>query len=68
MTIMGPLFKLLGTPLGVYRPANLYGEHNDEVLRELGFNDDEIAEFRSTGVIGDELPTIGAATVPGRPA
>jgi crotonobetainyl-CoA:carnitine CoA-transferase CaiB-like acyl-CoA transferase len=27
------------------------GEHNDEVLADLGFGAQEIADFRSTGVI-----------------
>ena len=27
------------------------GEHNDEVLRELGFSDDEITEFTNNGVL-----------------
>ena len=35
------------------RPAPVLGEHNDEVLRELGYLDDEITELRSRKVIGD---------------
>jgi crotonobetainyl-CoA:carnitine CoA-transferase CaiB-like acyl-CoA transferase len=27
------------------------GEHNDEVLRELGYSDDEITEFTARGVL-----------------
>ena len=34
------------------RPAPLLGEHTDEVLRELGVSDDELAELRDRGVIG----------------
>jgi crotonobetainyl-CoA:carnitine CoA-transferase CaiB-like acyl-CoA transferase len=33
-------------------PAPLLGEHNHQVLAELGLNDDEIAELESEGVIG----------------
>jgi crotonobetainyl-CoA:carnitine CoA-transferase CaiB-like acyl-CoA transferase len=33
-------------------PAPLLGEHNDEVLRDLGISDDEMAELDDLGVIG----------------
>ena len=33
------------------RRAPGIGEHNDEVLRELGFADDEIEELRTSGAI-----------------
>ena len=36
------------------RPAPLLGEHNEEVLRELGLADDEIARLRDEGVIADK--------------
>ncbi|MEB3061908.1 CaiB/BaiF CoA-transferase family protein [[Mycobacterium] zoologicum] len=34
------------------RPAPLLGEHNQELLREVGFSDAEIEELAATGVIG----------------
>ncbi|MEB3019597.1 CaiB/BaiF CoA-transferase family protein [[Mycobacterium] crassicus] len=34
------------------RPAPLLGEHNHELLREIGFSDAEIEELATTGVIG----------------
>src|SRR5581483_241427 len=34
--------------------APLLGEHNDEVLRELGYSDEEIASLREQGVIANE--------------
>ena len=33
------------------RRAPDVGEHNDELLQELGFSSDEIAQFRTGGVI-----------------
>ena len=36
------------------RPAPLLGEHNDEVLREIGYIDDEIAKLREDGVIAEK--------------
>ncbi|KUI26698.1 CaiB/BaiF CoA-transferase family protein [Mycobacterium sp. GA-2829] len=35
-------------------PAPLLGEHNHDVLRELGLDDDEIARLEADGVIGSE--------------
>ena len=40
------------------RPAPLLGEHNREVLRDLGLSDAEIAELEDDGVIGTE-PAMG---------
>ncbi|MGF1597002.1 MAG: CaiB/BaiF CoA transferase family protein [Acidimicrobiales bacterium] len=39
------------TPGGVQRRAPLLGEHTDEVLQELGYDADQIAELRSNAVI-----------------
>jgi crotonobetainyl-CoA:carnitine CoA-transferase CaiB-like acyl-CoA transferase len=35
------------------RPAPLLGEHNEEVLREIGYSDDQIAKLKEDGVIAD---------------
>ncbi len=43
--------RLSETPGEVRRRAPMLGEHTDEVLRELGFSDEEITEFRAGGLI-----------------
>jgi crotonobetainyl-CoA:carnitine CoA-transferase CaiB-like acyl-CoA transferase len=43
MSALGIPAKLSETPGAVRRPAPLLGEHTDEVLREAGFSDEEIA-------------------------
>jgi crotonobetainyl-CoA:carnitine CoA-transferase CaiB-like acyl-CoA transferase len=40
------------TPAVVSRAAPMFGEHTDEVLRELGRSDDEIAALRKSGALG----------------
>ena len=35
------------------RPAPLLGQHNDEVLHELGYRDSEISDLRATGIVGE---------------
>jgi len=42
-----------GPPRFHRRPAPLLGEHNHEVLAELGFTDAEITELEAQGVIGN---------------
>jgi crotonobetainyl-CoA:carnitine CoA-transferase CaiB-like acyl-CoA transferase len=47
-------FRLSRGPERFHRsPAPLLGEHTDEVLRGLGVTDDELAELRELGVIGN---------------
>ncbi|MBI2910653.1 MAG: CoA transferase, partial [Chloroflexi bacterium] len=47
-------FELSATPASVRRPAPLFGEHNEYVLRDLlGFSDGQVAALTEKGVIGD---------------
>jgi crotonobetainyl-CoA:carnitine CoA-transferase CaiB-like acyl-CoA transferase len=43
--------KLSATPGAVRRPAPALGEHTDEVLREAGYDDDEIAALHEQGAV-----------------
>lgn len=44
-------FNLSRTPLQIKRPAPAVGEHTDEVLTELGFNEGEISTLRASQTI-----------------
>ncbi|MFM2308464.1 MAG: hypothetical protein RLY87_584 [Chloroflexota bacterium] len=50
--VVGPPYRFSKTPGSIRRYPPRLGEHNDELLYELGFDDREIASFRAEGVIG----------------
>ena len=43
--------RLSETPGGIRHRAPLLGEHTDEVLREIGYDDEAIAALRDAGVV-----------------
>ncbi|HEU0021048.1 MAG TPA: CaiB/BaiF CoA-transferase family protein [Dehalococcoidia bacterium] len=52
LRVAGSPLKLTGTPPAVRRHPPLLGQHNEEVLTELGYDTQGIARLRKTGVIG----------------
>ena len=49
---VGPLVEMTATPTGAERSSPPLDADTDEILREHGFGDDEIAELRASGAIG----------------
>ncbi|HLN17247.1 MAG TPA: CoA transferase [Acidimicrobiales bacterium] len=48
-------FRLRGVPTWLRRTSPTLGEHNDEVLGELGLDQEEIVRLVAEGVVGDRL-------------
>ena len=40
-----------GTPLADPKPAPAVGQHNDEILAELGYGPDDVAALQAAGAI-----------------
>jgi len=57
-TVGSPL-KVHDVPKAPARRAPELDEHNDELLKELGFSEDEIDGFRSSGAIPHALQEVG---------
>ena len=49
--LVGQPIKMSRAESGIRQPPPLAGQHNDEILADLGYNDDQIAQFRTDGVI-----------------
>ena len=48
---LGPVVKMSSTPGHIKGPPPLLGQHTSEVLAELGFSPDEVANLRASGVV-----------------
>lgn len=51
LSMVGPLFRMDATPTRAKRPPPTLGQHNDEILADLGYTRDRIASMRAAGVI-----------------
>jgi formyl-CoA transferase len=49
--VLGPAVKMSETPAQLARRAPLYGEHTAEILREIGYAENQIQELASSGAI-----------------
>jgi crotonobetainyl-CoA:carnitine CoA-transferase CaiB-like acyl-CoA transferase len=47
----GPPFRMFATPFAIRRAAPLLGQHNEEVLSELGYRVPDVVRLRETGAI-----------------
>jgi formyl-CoA transferase/CoA:oxalate CoA-transferase len=47
--------KLTGTPAKLRRPPPLLGQHNEEVLKELGYDVDAFHELTKSGAVGNSV-------------
>ncbi|WP_046864795.1 CaiB/BaiF CoA transferase family protein [Microvirga massiliensis] len=51
LTLVGQPVTLSATPSELRRAPPELGEHTDEILREFGYRDEDIAEFRRKGIV-----------------
>ncbi|MCZ6782024.1 MAG: CoA transferase, partial [Proteobacteria bacterium] len=58
--ITGPAAKLSRTPTRVRSGAPELGQHNREILAELGYDDDRIAKLERSGALGGAAPAEAA--------
>ncbi len=54
-----PAARFEKTPATIRRPAPALGEHTEEILRDLGLDDSQIADLRDNGVVGTDPAAAG---------
>ena len=52
VTMAGPMIQMSETPLSIQGPSPTLGQHTDDVLHELGYDDARIEALREAGVLG----------------
>ncbi|HEY7909971.1 MAG TPA: hypothetical protein VIC60_13900, partial [Thermomicrobiales bacterium] len=69
---LGLPVKLSETPGTIYRIPPLFGQHTDEILREIGVTEAELEQLRASGVINSGAASARAAAtgsdMPGKEA
>lgn len=50
--VIPPPVRFAGSPQNVHRPAPLIGEHTEEVLAEVGYDQSELGSLRASGALG----------------
>jgi len=53
--MVGPMIQMSETPLAAQGPSPTLGQHTEEVLRELGYDDARISTLRRAGVLGNGI-------------
>lgn len=56
---VAPIPKMSNRPGEIWRAAPDWGEDNDDILSELGYDEEKIAELKAAGVVGASLPNGG---------
>jgi len=51
VSMVGPIVRMHGTPTAAQFAPPTLGQHNDEIMAELGYDADRIASLRADGVI-----------------
>jgi formyl-CoA transferase len=51
VAVVNQAVKLSRTPSQIARPTPEKGEHTEEVLKEYGYDDESIAEFRARKIV-----------------
>ena len=68
MEVCGTPFRFLETPGQVRRAAPALGEHNREILAELGYSESEVKELEAGGTVRRPVTRAARAAAGGEPA